>query len=335
MSDVIVGGEFKIVPLAKLDLDVKNPRLPEALSTEGASQTEHALYIDKHHDAARVARSIERHGFFASEPLIVMPGVDDRYVVVEGNRRLVALRGLTDPQLRKALSDQTSAWKRLGDLDPDTFHTSRLGRGSVAGRCAARFPPHLRHRALGPIRAGPLIADLVSRFEDFEVVAEAVGRSVSEVWSMYRDQDIVDQPREEFEIDTSRVESSFGVFNAANGIRVATLLHRRASSPREDPAFYPIPDDKRDSLKRLFTYVFGDTRGRGRVVSDSRHLKSLGKVLADPSGWPRRNSDGLAISKSHSKPASRTTRPLFGTCESAARLEAPNSGSKQRSSTVG
>lgn len=295
MTDVVVGGTFQLIPLSKLLLDVENPRLPESLRAAGASQDDLALYIDKHHDAARVARSVEKHGFFMSEPLIAVRDDDDHFTVVEGNRRLVALRGLTDDALRARLEGQTSTWKRLGKLDPETEIPVVVVDEKAQVDALLGFRHISGIEPWDPYAQARFIAQLMGRFNDFEVVAERVGRTVSEVRSMYRDQDIVEQAREEFGVDTSRVEASFGVLNAAMGI-VALRSYVGAPAPRDvDAEFYPIPEENAEQVKRLITYVFGDSRGRGRVISDSRRLKELGKVLADPTGAAeaelRRTSD--------------------------------------------
>ena len=59
------------------------------------------------YDAITIAESIARHGYFESEPLVAVPYEaaypgekrgerSGEYVVVEGNRRLTALRALAD-----------------------------------------------------------------------------------------------------------------------------------------------------------------------------------------------------------------------------------------------
>src|SRR5205807_548398 len=59
-----------------------------------------------------------RYGFFSSEPLIVIEAdeVDGKqmYTVVEGNRRLTALRLLDDAELRKTL-EADDEWNTLAE----------------------------------------------------------------------------------------------------------------------------------------------------------------------------------------------------------------------------
>lgn len=287
MAGVTVGGTLETLPVKALDLDWQNPRLPAELRREDATQKELALYIDKHHDALRVARSIDRHGFFVSEPLI---GIRNgrRTRIVEGNRRLVALAGLTKPALRRALEAQTPAWTRLGTLPAD----AKVPVVVVEERNEVDALLGFRHisgiEPWDPYAQARFIAELVERNGNFAEVAQIVGRTETEVRSMYRDFDIVAQAKSRFGLDTTRVERSFGVFNAAMGL-VKLRAYIGAPAPREvDPELYPIAEDGTRELSRLFEYLFGDERGRGRAITDSRQLRTLARVLADESGTAER-----------------------------------------------
>lgn len=283
MTNLAIGGRVETLPLSALDLDHENPRLPLTLRDDDAGQSELALHIDKHNDALRVARSIDRHGFFTSEPLIGVPS-GDRYTIVEGNRRLVALKGLADPELRASLEAQTPGWRSLGTLPSD----AEIPVVVVEARHQVDALLGFRHisgiEPWDPFAQARFVADLVERNGDFAEVAQIVGRSETEVRSMYRDHDIVEQAKTEFDLDTSRVEKSFGVFSAAMGL-VKLREYVGAPAPRHvDAETYPIPDESAKQLARLLEYIFGDERGRGRVITDSRQLRTLARVLSDDSG---------------------------------------------------
>src|SRR4051794_26604688 len=111
-EDANATGRIERFPLSALRLDWANPRLREHMRRADVSQDELLLYIDRSYEPLDIARSIARHGYFESEPLI---GVreDDAVTIVEGNRRLVALRGLLVPDTRTLLSRQTRGWARL------------------------------------------------------------------------------------------------------------------------------------------------------------------------------------------------------------------------------
>jgi len=107
----------KPVGLGQLFLDPENPRL-EAV-TAGQTQEELAKAMWKEMAVSEVALSIAENGFFEEEPLFVIPapkgfaagerlGPDHdpkkpSYVVVEGNRRLTAVKLLVDSGLRRRI----------------------------------------------------------------------------------------------------------------------------------------------------------------------------------------------------------------------------------------
>src|SRR3989338_9008124 len=82
--------------VTNLHLDAKNPRLGREVS--GRAPREIIQYLFDHDKAYEVAELIAKHGYFPSEPLIAV-WEDNHHVVVEGNRRLAALKALREPGL--------------------------------------------------------------------------------------------------------------------------------------------------------------------------------------------------------------------------------------------
>lgn len=86
---------IKDVALTKLKLDPENPRLPASLPRDERSIVNH---IAKSTAIEDLMDAIARNGFFPGEPVVVVPGVQkDTWTVVEGNRRLTAVKLLENP----------------------------------------------------------------------------------------------------------------------------------------------------------------------------------------------------------------------------------------------
>ena len=84
------------IAISRLHLDAKNPRLGNARSTMSPRDIINRLFqLDK---AGDVAESIARSGYFANEPLLAVQE-GSKLIIVEGNRRLAALKALADPTL--------------------------------------------------------------------------------------------------------------------------------------------------------------------------------------------------------------------------------------------
>src|ERR1044071_406682 len=90
-------AETAPISLADLLIDTENPRLPQPNLGQRDALRALAKYLPK--KLITLARDIVKHGTSPSELPIVMPFKDDlnRYVVLEGNRRLVAVKGLENP----------------------------------------------------------------------------------------------------------------------------------------------------------------------------------------------------------------------------------------------
>src|SRR5690242_11222372 len=86
------------IPIGKLLLDLENPRL--AQGPESQRDALHALLRAEGRKTLELARSISESGPNPSERFMVIEAPDqpDRYIVLEGNRRLAALRLLAEPK---------------------------------------------------------------------------------------------------------------------------------------------------------------------------------------------------------------------------------------------
>ncbi|MBN1460677.1 MAG: hypothetical protein JXA57_14170 [Armatimonadetes bacterium] len=82
--------------VASLLLDPKNPRLPS--TNDGVAQVQLISVLVKHDDVLELAKDIADKGYYPVERLIVVEEQGKRYVV-EGNRRLAALKLLSAPEL--------------------------------------------------------------------------------------------------------------------------------------------------------------------------------------------------------------------------------------------
>ena len=101
------GGEQDRVALDRLRLDTGNPRLSELGFP--SSQTDILKVLYGFMAVDELALSISENGFYQQEVLLVVPEDSDvpeedrTFIVLEGNRRLAAVRLLTDKTLQKAV----------------------------------------------------------------------------------------------------------------------------------------------------------------------------------------------------------------------------------------
>lgn len=90
---------IKVIEVSRLDFDPENPRLPSKYRNE--SEKAALKYLIIHGRILDLINSIGKEGYFEGEPLLVVKSEQqsDKYIVVEGNRRLAALKLLLNPEL--------------------------------------------------------------------------------------------------------------------------------------------------------------------------------------------------------------------------------------------
>ncbi|QIY78356.1 ParB N-terminal domain-containing protein [Chromobacterium violaceum] len=112
MSDPVLSK----LHLESLDFDPENPRLPNRL--KHASEEKVLQYLLMECNLIELMLSIGQQGFFIGEPLLVTPGLGGRYVVVEGNRRLGALKMLQDSNTPPVMATKVSMARASAKFKP-------------------------------------------------------------------------------------------------------------------------------------------------------------------------------------------------------------------------
>jgi len=112
----------KRLSVTSLHLDSKNPRLGR--ETLSRAPREIIQYLFQHDKALESADSISKRGFFPNEPLLAV-NENNKLVVVEGNRRLAALKALLEPGLLEG------AWVRKVERLSRRMNDPRAAIGKV------------------------------------------------------------------------------------------------------------------------------------------------------------------------------------------------------------
>jgi hypothetical protein len=239
--------EEKRVPFGELLLDPENPRLPEEL--QGGSQEQILGYLRENAVLDELARSYLNNGFFPHEHLIATPD-NGSYIVLEGNRRLAAVKVLLEDQdaeeieLPFDLEDELTDARRL--------ELSELPVFVVPDRSEVR--KYLGFRHIGGIKSwsaeakARYLAAEVDRVKEAENpflnVARRVGSNVQGVRHAFIAISSLRHAREEFGIDTSSVQHRrFGVW-----VRAMNSPDLRNYIGLGDPRSY---DEVIDQLKKL------------------------------------------------------------------------------------
>jgi hypothetical protein len=181
--------------VTNLHLDPKNPRLGREVSSRPPREIVQHLF--EHDKAIEIAESIATRGFFPNEPLLAIREAS-RTIVVEGNRRLAALKALREPGLldgtRRRQVERLS--RRVLDprsiaLVPVTIAPSRRATDrQVAGRHVGT--PVLAWQAEN--RASFILDKLAEGYDDNDLRHE-LGFSVGDIQAARQTRAIADMAR--------------------------------------------------------------------------------------------------------------------------------------------
>ncbi len=298
------------VELRNLVLDPQNPRLPANL--RDSDQEQLAVSLDLGFEAYTIAESIASHGFFNSEPLIVIPqeGQQGKWIVVEGNRRLTALLGLAIEELRNQFPEPAK-WAELAAKSGITASTPVP---VVVVRNRSEVIPIIGFRHISGILAWTPYAQAryVAKLVDEDKmpigeVAKTIGIDRTKAGNLYRDQAIALQA-EHLGLETGPLEQAFSLLTVAMG---NVELRDHIGAPLASkllPGADPVPANRVEELKEVLAWVFGRD-GNAPLIDDSRQIGKLATVVGSPIGLAAlRGGETLEVAQQRSQEAGADPR---------------------------
>ncbi len=290
MTDASTAGkqlpsEVMYVSTSKLFFDSKNPRLVEAGGPE--SQKEILRILWREFAVDEIALSIAANGYFPYEPLFATKE-DGRLVVVEGNRRLAAVRLLVDTDLRRDVgatdlpSISAAAKKALGALPVMTCNRSAIwqyvGFKHVNGH--QQWQSYSKARYIAWVHN-----DLKVRLDE---IAQQIGDYHSTVKRLYRAWMVLEQAEKAgvfTKEDRSKKHFSFShLYTGLDYLGIQKFIG--LSKERSFDTRSPVPRGKLPSLGELCEWLYGSQTKEKRAVVTSQNpdLRILHEVLLSKDG---------------------------------------------------
>ena len=283
--------EPRIISIDDIFLDPNNPRFWNEQTQKVADVPDTKVPDDTHqsktrarignHGLEELKNSILRNGFLPLDRIVVreLKGVPGKYVVIEGNRRLAALK-----LLREQIDDQTIQEEgidedKLKSLKESTDKIEVLVYDGSDTKNIAWLLQGIRH--IGGIRnwaaaqQGKLVADQIDKEglslseagQHFGLSAQAVGRR-------YRSYKALEQMREDEEFGSKAKNEYYSLFEEA--IREKNVKKWLEWDDGEKRF------KNTDSLKQFYSWICPDEEHptQDRRLHDPRHISSLGRILA-------------------------------------------------------
>jgi hypothetical protein len=264
---------------ADLHFDPKNPRFG-AESFKDESEIIGELY--EQNDVDELIQSIMASGYIDFEPLIAL---NDGYVVLEGNRRLAALRLITDPRLCKKLKITLPAIDNPKPL-PEKIRVFLL-ESREQSRSFIGFK-HIN----GPFKWDALAkakyaADWLQSGGDISNISRTIGdnhntvRRLVDGWFAY--QQAIKEGFEKDQISKKRFAFSH-LYTALTKPSVRAHLGLDQDRSGQAPGPDPIPASKREEFLQLMSWLYGQEHKEEPTIIGSQNpdLNNLSAVLAHP-----------------------------------------------------
>ncbi|MCY3654888.1 MAG: hypothetical protein OXG70_07735, partial [Cyanobacteria bacterium MAG IRC1_bin_28] len=286
----------KKVEVERLRLDRRNPRLVG--EGENASQEEMIARLYLSADLGELLQSISTNGYMDIEPLIVMPdpeSSDDTLIVLEGNRRLAALRLLLEPDLVSEIKRSKGLSIPIPTINEQQRNTlDRVSVCHVLNREAARSFIGFKH-INGPAKwdayaKAQFAAEWYKSGRDkgvnLEFIANAIGDKHNTIKRMVSAVYVLEQASKEklFDIEDrySRRFSFSHLYTALARSQYMDYLGLEDGWARHDPHGDQVPKGKLGELKNVLVWIYGSREDNRKPVIQSQNpdIRRLGEVLA-------------------------------------------------------
>lgn len=273
-------SEIVQLPTADLYFDRKNPRLAEYGITARSTDNDIISILWDAMDVRELVQSIAASGYFQHEPLIVTEE-DGKNVVIEGNRRLAAVKALVDPILAKSKGwDVPKLSKRaLTKLDklPATF----------SGRKKAWHYLGFKH-VNGPAKwssfaKAQYISDIHRKYNiSLEDIAEQIGDRHKTVQRLYRGLMVLEQAEQEEVYDRDdRSSKRLAFSHLYTGLDLKGISKFLSLESADAETATPVPKKAVKKLGELCVWLYGSKKADKPPVirTQNPHLRYLDAVL--------------------------------------------------------
>lgn len=284
------GSKRGRVPPDELAFDTENPRFTPDKHPDDGSDGAIIAYLDRTADLSELIQSIAASGYVDIEPLIVIAR-GSQLVVLEGNRRLAAIRVLTTPRLAEAANvgvpEITAAvrasMKEVSVFKVDAPDEARnlIGFKHINGPqgwdayAKALFAARWLDEEVSKGEHGISLTDIAARMGDNH---DTLYRIVSAVYVLQQAEslelfDVADRAKRHFSFSHLYTALTYSEFREFIGLGKAD----RSANPERNPVDEPFYG----ALRQLMLWLYGSRAERVEpaIKTQAPGLSELKKVL--------------------------------------------------------
>ncbi|MDD2903470.1 MAG: ParB N-terminal domain-containing protein [Syntrophales bacterium] len=277
-------SKVEFIPIQNLKFDPYNPRLPSSIN--GQNQSAVLEWMLRDASILELMLSIGEKGYFPGEPLLVVPDKASKgiYKVVEGNRRLCAVKLLHNPDIAPVRRKSVRAVSESAPNKPDTLPALIYNdRSEILSYLGYRHVTGIKQ--WDPLAKAKYLKQLQKTVEgeepatQYKTLAKTIGSRADYVAALLTSLSVYDQIQEDdfFGIKSLNEESiDFSLLTTA--LSYNNIVNFLGLSSRTDPTLTGL---KKDHLKELTQWIF-EKVGEGRTrLGESRNLSRLNSVVSN------------------------------------------------------
>ena len=282
-------NQIEYIPVSDLAFDPENPRLPESLREKKGDAEYEALVINwmlQYENVTELMGSIGEKGFFAAEPILVVESNEGKFEVIEGNRRLTAVKILNNPAI--ATKKKKTIEEILEEVNEEMIPAEIP---SIRFSHREEVLAYLGYKHITGVQAWDSLAKAkylrqllktlpkAHFYEQCKTLAKIIGSKTNyvrlllvgvDVYSMVEDNNFYDIPNLE------EANFEFGVFyTALNRGNISKYVGIDFDS--DDPA----GNVNNNRLQDLTRWIFEKNSEGNTRLGESRNLAKLNKILDD------------------------------------------------------
>ncbi|MDR6233569.1 ParB N-terminal domain-containing protein [Pseudomonas oryzihabitans] len=275
--------EIQRIAIEDLDFDPQNPRFSRYFELESQPEAQVIEMMVRAENVQELMGSIGEQGYFVGEPLLVAKS-DSKLIVVEGNRRLAALKllsGNISPNTRMPSVEALKAEAKNppSDVECIVFDDRRdilryLGYRHITG--AKKWDSLSKARYLKQLRDE--FYSGMDEDEQHRSIAREIGSRKDYVAQMLAGLNVFERAEQQGFYGLQRVRAEdvdFGVLTTA--LSYSNIAEFVGLENRGDVQGENINDG---NVKSLLSWIFAQDQNGETILGESRNLRKLSAVVA-------------------------------------------------------
>lgn len=276
------------VNLKELYLDLENPRISSIIevSNEQLPQDELVKLLWREMAVDEIALSIATNNYFSGEPLFVIPRPKGGFIVVEGNRRLAAVKLLVNPHLR-----QTIKATEITEVSPEVVQSLQT-LPVIKYDNRSELWKYLGFRHInGPkpwdaFSKAKYVSEVHNQYNvPLDAIARMIGDKNATVERLYRGYEVLAQAEQQTNFSREdRIKNKFYFSHLYTAIDYPQFQNFLGIDPKNNFKNNPVPATHLKQLEELVTWLYGKKSAglEPAIRKQNPDLNTLREIIEKP-----------------------------------------------------